>query len=233
MSLLVLSDEAPIGVEQHHPVTLVAVHEARRVDFDTHPTIYLHWAALLPQRARELLTARRKQVGARRLRTIEGVLRNAARWKSQFRRPYYQARSSYRDEFVHWVERARCPVDVIACCPSSRNEGIFYLGPLANAIRAVNCEALDLSSHFAKERGYKVGVGASWDAAFSKVTFTFEGLLSSARRVLILDEVWAQGTTVGIVLSRLLQAGVPASASVIVLMALKVVQREPDALLDL
>jgi hypothetical protein len=213
---------------------LVFIHELKSslVSFDSDPAVYLHWAALLPLRAREFVRAKRQQMDAVRLKRIERVLRLDAGFKSKLRKPYQAARHGYRDAFIRWASEARLFVDVVVCCPSSRDEAAFYLGPVLDAVRLLNARALDLSGHFTKERGYKVGAGASWEEAAAKITFRFVQGLNSARRVLLIDDVWTQGWTVGVLLSHLLGAGLPPDVSVSVLAPLRVVPGGADELLS-
>ncbi len=197
---------------------LVYVHDLRQTSFadDNHPTAYLHWAALLPQREKELEAAKEKNRDAVTIKRIEGVINLVTRNKERLRLKYEQEQASYRDAYVRWVAESKCQFDAVICCPSSRGEARFYLEPVIRAVRQRNPNALDLSEFFRKDVQFKVGGGVTVQQGREKIKFDYDGRLESRKNVLLIDDVWAKGTTVKIVLSYLAESGLQTNAEIVV-----------------
>jgi hypothetical protein len=197
---------------------LVFVHALRQTAFadDDHPTAYLHWAALLPQRQMDLKTAKEKNRDAPTIKRIEGVTNLVSRNKERLRLRYEHDRACYREAYVRWVAESKCQFDGVICCPSSRGEAQFYREPVTQVVRQKNPKALDLSDYFHKDEMFKVGSGeATIQQGRDRIKFDYTGRLDSWRNVLLIDDVWAKGTTARIVLSYLADSGLQANATIV------------------
>lgn len=219
MTLQTTNVAVDLGHGQNRNAVLVFVHELQQIPFadDNHPATYLHLAALLPLRQTELRNAERE---GRNVQNVQAVVNRVAVRREGLRARYEQDRMAYRDDYVRWVETAQTHFDVVVCCPSSRDDAEFYLDPVMRAVRRRNPEALDLSTSFSKEPGFKVGTGVTVQQAREHIKFDADGRLDAVGNVLIIDDAWARGTTVGVVLGYLAESGLQANAQAMVFVPL-------------
>jgi hypothetical protein len=83
--------------------------------------------------------------------------------------------------------------------------------------RCRNREANDLSGAFSKDPSFRAGAAClTKEEAAKHIRFSYEGRLPPVSRVLIVDDVWARGTTVTAVVGHLCAAGLQADLPVTV-----------------
>ena len=215
-----LSANRPLQLLRPGPpeALIVYVHAFERSDFrdDEHPTCFLHWAGLLPKRARDYAVMRNQGENFAKLKVMASLVRRAAARKNRLRLPYQQHRLVYADAYERWIGNEGRAFDLVVCCPSSRDDARFYWRRLAASVLRNRNDFLDLSDCFLKERGFKMGSAGSLEQARAKIACNFDGALAGIRDVLLVDDVWASGKTVGLLVSLLAAKGLPEEAQVTV-----------------
>lgn len=97
-------------------------------------------------------------------------------------------------------------------------------------VRARNPCAVDISEFFGKKDGFKAGAATSVQQVYDNISFNFDGRLDERTSLLVIDDVWTKGWTVGAVLSHLLDSGLQENAQVTVFAPLVIPQQRKTLL---
>ena len=123
---------------------------------------------------------------------------------------YLDAQRETLAQFDQLLGRFAC--DLLVGAPTTDD----LLVPYLEVARAKFPDAIDLSSAFRKADGVRGGATRSFGELWPQILFTSTSDISARRAVIIVDDAIADGRTSAVMFERLLEAGLPNDASLIV-----------------
>lgn len=137
-------------------------------------------------------------------------------------RIYSENESRFCDLLARMISQ---PIDALISPPSGRFE---LITAYRDAISKYNPGAVDFSPSISRQGGSRSSFGDSIDVLEADLNYTPNGVENDCRRLVVVDDIFATGTTVAAVLRKLHSNGLPGCCEVICACPLWKVSKVPS-----